>query len=343
MLSNSVFITDGVAMKLNGKTILVTGAGGFVGSHLVEALVRESANVKAFVHYNSRNDWGNLEMLPSETKKSIEVISGDVRDPFFVRHACKKTDMIFHLAALIPIPYSYVAPKEFVDTNITGTLNVMQAAKEENVQKIIHTSTSETYGTAKYVPIDEAHPLQGQSPYSASKIGADKIAESFFCSFGTPVATIRPFNTYGPRQSARAIIPSIMCQALAGKPEIKVGSLTPVRDLTYISDTVAGFIAVAKTDKSVGEVINIGSGTGISISELAQKIIAVTGKKTRLIEDKQRIRPEKSEVMRLICNNQKAKELLNWKPSVSLENGLANVAAFMKENKGLYKADIYNI
>jgi NAD dependent epimerase/dehydratase len=330
-------------MNLKGKNVLVTGAGGFIGSHLVEALVSEGAHVRAFVHYNSRNDWGNLELVGGEVKKTIEVVSGDVRDPFFTRAACKKIDVVFHLAALIPIPYSYLAPKEFVDTNVVGTLNIMQAAKDENVAKIVHTSTSETYGTAQYTPIDEKHPLQGQSPYSASKIGADKIAESYFCSFETPVAVIRPFNTYGPRQSARAVIPSIACQLAAGRSEIKVGSLSPVRDMTYISDTIQGFLAVAKSEKSIGQVINIGSGRGVPIAELARQLIELSGKKARLVEDKQRIRPDKSEVLRLICDHSKAARLLGWEPAIPLETGLAKALHYVEENQERYKADIYNV
>ena len=330
-------------MNLKGKHVLVTGAGGFIGSHLVEALVEEGASVRAFVHYNSRNDWGNLEFIGADAKKSIEVVAGDVRDPFFVRTACKKIDVVFHLAALIPIPYSYLAPKEFVDTNVIGTLNVLQAAKDENVAKIIHTSTSETYGTAQYAPIDEKHPLQGQSPYSASKIGADKIAESYYCSFATPVAVIRPFNTYGPRQSARAVIPSISCQLAAGRSEIKVGSLTPIRDMTFVSDTVKGFLAVAKSDKSVGQVINIGSGRGVTIGEIANKLIELSGKKAKLVQDKTRIRPDKSEVLKLICDNSKAADLLGWKPTVPLEAGLEQALRYVQANKERYKPDLYNL
>jgi NAD dependent epimerase/dehydratase len=328
-------------MRIAGKRVLVTGAGGFIGSHLSEGLVAKGADVRAFIHYNSRNNWGNLEMLQEEAKNELEVISGDVRDPFFVRHAVKDCDVVLHLAALIAIPYSYIAPRDFVDTNVLGTLNVMQACLDEGVEKVVHTSTSETYGTAMYVPIDEKHPLQGQSPYSASKIGADKIAESYYLSFGLPVATIRPFNTYGVRQSARAVIPTIISQALSGK-KIKMGSLHPTRDYTYVTDTAQGFIKIAESPKSTGEVINIGSNSEVSIGDLVEKITSLMGADAEIICDETRIRPEKSEVERLWCDNSKARKLLHWEPKVPLEKGLKNTIEWMKENLSSYKPNIYN-
>ncbi len=325
------------------KRVLVTGAGGFIGSHLVEELLKNNAEVKAFVHYNSRNDWGNLEQLPGEMRGRIEVISGDIRDPFFVRNAVKGCDIVFHLAALIGIPYSYVAPRDFVDTNIMGTVNIMQACREENISKVVHTSTSEVYGTALYTPIDEKHPLQGQSPYSASKIGADKMAESFFTSFELPVATIRPFNTFGPRQSARAIIPAICSQILPGKKEINLGSLSPVRDFTYVKDTVGGFLKIAESDSSIGEVINIGSGRGISIGELLEHIMKLTDRNVMVNTDEERVRPAKSEVMNLICDNRKAKKLIGWEPFFSLEEGLKETIRYIEEHPEKFKSGIYNI
>lgn len=324
------------------KKILVTGAGGFIGSHLVEELVKLGAKVKALVHYNSRNDWGLIELLPEKVKRELEVIAGDVQDPFMMGKAVRGCDVVFHLAALIAIPYSYIAPESYINTNVKGTLNLLQACLEEGVKKVVHTSTSETYGTAKYTPIDENHPLQGQSPYSASKIGADKIAESFYLSFGLPVATIRPFNTYGPRQSARAVIPTIITQVLSSS-ELKLGLLTPVRDLTYVKDTVAGFLKVAQSDRAVGEVINIGTGVGITIGELAEKIIGLVGKDVRIVRDEQRLRPEKSEVMELICDRRKAKELIGWEPRYSLETGLQETIDWIQEHSDLYKAEIYNV
>ncbi|MCL0040770.1 SDR family NAD(P)-dependent oxidoreductase [Thermodesulfovibrionales bacterium] len=329
-------------MTWPGKEVLVTGAGGFIGSHLAEELVKLGANVKALMHYNSRNDWGLIELLPEEIRQELEVITGDVQDPFMTRKAVQGCDVVFHLAALIAIPYSYVAPESYVNTNIKGTLNVLQACLDEGVAKVVHTSTSETYGTAKYTPIDENHPLQGQSPYSASKIGADKIAESFYLSFNLPVATIRPFNTYGPRQSARAIIPTIITQALTNS-ELKLGLLTPVRDLTYVKDTVAGFLKVAESNRAVGEVINIGTGVGITIGELAEKVIGLVGKDVRIVRDEQRIRPEKSEVMELICDRRKAKELIGWEPRYTSEEGLSETIRWIQDNLNLYKAEIYNV
>jgi NAD dependent epimerase/dehydratase len=323
------------------KTVLVTGAGGFVGSHLTEHLVDLRANVKAFVRYNSRNDWGMLELLPKGTLNQIEVIMGDLRDADAVRHAAKDVDIIFHLGSLIAIPYSYIHPRETIETNIIGTLNVLTAAKENDIEKIVHTSTSEVYGTARYVPIDENHPLQGQSPYSASKIGADKIAESFYMSFGLPVAIIRPFNTYGPMQSARAVIPTIITQALTSE-KIFLGSLHPTRDYTYVKDVVEGFIKVAESPKSVGEVINIGSNSEISIGNLANKIISLTGKNAEIITDSPRIRPPKSEVERLWCDNTKAKKILKWKPKTPLEEGLKRTIEWISEHINLYKPELYN-
>ncbi|RLB87108.1 MAG: NAD-dependent dehydratase, partial [Deltaproteobacteria bacterium] len=318
-------------MNWNKKSALVTGAGGFIGSHLTEHLVELGANVKAFVRYNSRNDWGMLELLPEEKLSQIEVITGDLKDADAVRHATKDVDIIFHLGSLIAIPYSYIHPRETIETNILGALNVLTAAKENNVEKVIHTSTSEVYGTARYVPIDENHPLQGQSPYSASKIGADKIAESFYRSFNLPVAIIRPFNTYGPRQSARAVIPTIITQALA-KEKIFLGSLHPTRDYTYVKDVVEGFIKVAESPKSVGEVINIGSNFEVSIGDLANKIISLIGKNAEIVTDPVRVRPQDSEVERLWCDNTKAKRLLGWEPKTSLDEGIKKTIDWISNN-----------
>ena len=329
-------------MQLKGKKVLVTGAGGFIGSHLTEELVKMGCKVRAFVHYNSQNNWGNLELISKETLKEVEIFKADITDPFAVNKAVEDREVVFHLAALIAIPYSYVAPQAYVQTNVIGTLNVMEACLKHNIEKVVHTSTSETLGTAIYAPIDEKHPLQGQSPYSASKIGADKIAESFFCSFKLPVATLRPFNTFGPRQSARAVIPTIISQAL-DKKEVKLGSLDPVRDLTYVKDTAAGFIAAAMSDKTVGELVNIGNGKGITIGELATKIIGLIDKKIPLIHDKSRMRPENSEVFKLICNNAKAKELMGWTPQHSLEDGLKATIEFVRNNLALFKTDHYVI
>jgi NAD dependent epimerase/dehydratase len=326
------------------KKVLVTGAGGFIGSNLVEELLKRNVEVKAFVHYNSRNDYGNLKFIAEPIYSNIEIISGNIEDPFSVKKAVKGADTVFHLAALIAIPYSYLAPESYIATNIRGTLNILEASQAESVKKIIHTSTSETYGTAIYTPIDENHPLQGQSPYSASKIGADKIVESYYRSFDLPVATIRPFNSYGPRQSARAVIPTIISQVLTTKNQkIKLGSLSPVRDLSFVKDTVEGFIKIAASTKSIGEVINIGFGKGITIGELAQIIINQINPEIGISVEKERMRPEKSEVMKLICDNTKAKNILNWKPSIELEEGIKKTIEFIKQNPTLYKPDIYNI
>ena len=328
-------------MNWNKKAVLVTGAGGFIGSHLTERIVELGANVQAFVRYNSRNDWGLLELLPKETQDRIEVITGDLKDADAVRHAVEEVDIIFHLGSLIAIPYSYIHPRETIETNIVGTLNVLIAARENSIEKLIHTSTSEVYGTAQYVPIDEDHPLQGQSPYSASKIGADKIAESFYCAFDLPVAIIRPFNTYGPRQSARAVIPTIITQALT-KEKIFLGSLHPTRDYTHVKDVVEGFIKVAESSKSVGEVINIGSNFEILIGDLAEKNISLIGKNAEIITDTSRVRPQDSEVERLWCNNTKAKRLLGWEPKTSLDDGLKKTIDWISDNINLYKPELYN-
>lgn len=327
--------------SFKNKSVLVTGAGGFIGSHLTERLVELGATTKAFVRYNSRNDWGLLEALPKKSLEGIEVIAGDLRDCEAVRMAAKDTDIIFHLGSLIAIPYSYIHPIETIQTNISAVLNVLTAAREFNCEKVVHTSTSEVYGTAEYVPIDEKHPLQGQSPYSASKIGADKIAESYYRSFGLSVATIRPFNTFGQRQSARAVIPTIITQALAER-KIYLGSLHPTRDYTYVEDLVEAFIKVAKSPKSVGEVINIGSNFEISIGDLAQKIVQLIGNDAEIITDESRIRPKKSEVERLWCDNTKAKKLLKWEPKISLEEGLNKTIEWFSKNIDQYKPELYN-
>lgn len=325
------------------EKILVTGADGFIGSHLTEELLRKGYDVKAFTYYNSFNSWGWLDTLSKPLLDEIEVFSGDIRDPNGVREAMKGVDEVFHLAALIAIPFSYHSPDSYVDTNIKGTLNVLQAARDMGTSRILVTSTSEVYGTAKYVPIDEKHPYQGQSPYSATKIGADRLAESFYKSFELPVSIVRPFNTYGPRQSARAVIPTIITQLLAGKSEIKLGTLTPTRDFNYVKDTVNGFIEISKSDKTIGEEINIATQNEISIGELASELIKQINPKANIICDDVRIRPDKSEVNRLLGSNEKIKELTNWLPEYSLEAGLAETIEFFREHLDRYKTDIYNI
>lgn len=325
------------------KKVLVTGADGFIGSHLVEELLNEGYDVRAFVYYNSFNSWGWLDSLPKEKLEKIDVFAGDIRDPNGVREAMKDIDEVYHLAALIAIPFSYHSPDSYVDTNIKGTLNVLQAARDLGTKRILVTSTSEVYGTAKYVPIDENHPFQGQSPYSATKIGADRIAESFYRSFNMPITIVRPFNTYGPRQSARAVIPTIITQLLAGKKEIKLGSLTPTRDFNYVKDTARGFIEIAKSDETIGEEVNIATRQEISIEELAMEMINQINPEAKIICDEQRLRPEKSEVNRLLGENEKIKRLTNWEPQYTLKTGLAETIEFLKENLDKYKVDIYNI
>lgn len=329
-------------MKWQDKRVLVTGAGGFIGSHLVDELLQKGADVTAFVHYNARNDWGMLEGRYNEKTPNLTVIAGDVTDALFVKKAVAGKEYVFHLAALIGIPYSYVAPESYINTNIKGTLNVMQACLDHEVTRVVHTSTSEVYGTAQYTPIDEKHPLQGQSPYSASKIGADKIAESFFCSFGLPVTTIRPFNTFGPRQSTRAVIPTIITQALTGNT-VKLGSLTPIRDLTYVADTASGFIKLAESKKTVGATVNTGSGRGVTIGDLAEIIIQQVNPKARIVCEEKRVRPEKSEVMELLCDNRSARDLAGWKPHYTLEEGLARTIAWMKDHIASYKPGLYTV
>jgi len=327
-----------------GRKVLVTGAGGFIGSHLTEELVARGAQVRAFVHYNSRSDWGLLDFLSEEARDSLDVRLGDIADPWSVEDAVKGADCVFHLAALIAIPYSYVAPASYVSANINGTVNVLQAARRFGTPRVVHTSTGETYGTALYTSIDEDHPMQGQSPYSASKIGADKIAESFWRSFETPVATIRPFNTYGPRQSARAVIPTIIAQAVAGLPELKLGALSPVRDLNYVKDTAEGFLAVAESDECVGVVTNIGHGKGITIGDLAARILTLCGREDMpIVTDEQRIRPDKSEVLELVCANARAKARCGWEPRRSLDDGLKETIAFVRDHLDLYRPRVYAV
>lgn len=331
------------------KKILVTGADGFIGSHLTEALVRAGHDVRAFVQYNSFNTWGWLDHCAEDVKGKFDLFAGDVRDPHGVRRAMKDCDAVLHLAALIAIPYSYHSPDTYVDTNIKGTLNVVQAARDLGAAKVIHTSTSEVYGTAQFVPITEDHPLQGQSPYSASKIGADQIAMSFYSSFAVPVTIIRPFNTYGPRQSARAVIPTIITQIANGKRQIKLGAVHPTRDFNYVADTVAGFMSVLKSDKAIGEVINIGSNFEISIGDTVRVIAEIMGVEIEILTDEQRLRPAKSEVERLWASNDKAHELLDWQPQYGgtegFRRGLVNTVEWFKKPENLiaYKVDIYNV
>ena len=325
------------------KKILVTGSDGFIGSHLTEELVRAGYQVKAFVYYNSFNTWGWLDTLPSDVMKNVEIFQGDVRDPNGVKEAMKETAAVFHLAALIAIPFSYHSPDTYVDTNIKGTLNILQAAREQDLERVLVTSTSEVYGTAQYVPMDEKHPFQGQSPYSATKIGADRLAESFYRSFQLPVSIVRPFNTFGPRQSARAVIPTIITQLLAGKEKIHLGSLTPTRDFNYVKDTVNGFIKIYESEKKIGEEINIATQHEISIGELAEELIRQINPNAKIVCDEERLRPEKSEVNRLLGSNKKIKELTDWKPIYSFEEGLSETISFFKDNMDKYKPDIYNI
>lgn len=327
------------------KKVLVTGADGFIGSHLVEKLLDSGYSVRAFVYYNSFNSWGWLDTLPKDKLKEIEIVSGDIRDKNGVREAMENVDEVYHLAALIAIPFSYQSPDSYVDTNIKGTLNVLQAAKELNTKRIMITSTSEVYGSAKVVPITEEHPYQGQSPYSATKIGADKLAEAFYRSFSLPISIVRPFNTYGPRQSARAIIPTIITQLLSGREEIKLGSLTPTRDFNYVKDTVNGFFEIAKSTKTIGEEVNIAMQKEISIKALAEELIRQINPKAKIICDEERIRPQKSEVNRLLGSNEKIKRLTNWSPKFTFEEGIKETIAWfkIKENLQKYKVDIYNI
>lgn len=329
-------------MRWQNSKVMVTGAGGFIGSHLVERLVEMGSKVRCFIRYTSRNNWGCLEFLPANIRSNVEVFSGDLLNPESVARGMEGVDRVFHLGCLIAIPYSYIHPREVVEINVVGTYNVLQAALKEEVEKVVHTSSSEVYGTAQYVPIDEKHLLQAQSPYSASKIGADKIAESFYLSYSLPVSIIRPFNTYGPRQSARAVIPTIITQVLAGK-EIFLGSMHPTRDFTYVEDVVDGFIKVAECKEAVGQVINVGSGKEISINELADKIIEITGSKSRVIFDATRIRPEQSEVERLCADIKKAKEMLKWHPKLSLKEGLKRTVDWFSEHLHLYKPELYNV
>lgn len=325
------------------KNILITGADGFIGSHLTEKLVEQGHEVKAFAYYNSFNSWGWLDKLPKEIMNEVEVFTGDIRDPNGVRNAMQGMNEVYHLAALIAIPFSYHSPDTYVDTNIKGTLNVLQAARDIEVERLLITSTSEVYGTAKYVPIDENHPFQGQSPYSATKIGADRLAESFYRSFNMPITIVRPFNTYGPRQSARAVIPTIITQLLAGKKDIELGSLTPTRDFNYVKDTANGFIEIAKSNKTIGEEINIATQQEISIGQLAEELIRQINPNAKIVCDEQRLRPELSEVNRLLGSNEKIMRLTNWKPNYTFEQGLAETIEFFKSNLEQYKTDLYNI
>lgn len=325
------------------KKILVTGSDGFIGSHLTELLLEKGLDVKAFALYNSFNTWGWLDTLPKEKLNQIEVFSGDIRDPNGVYEAMKGVDAVFHLAALIAIPFSYHSPDSYIDTNIKGTLNVLQAARKLDTERVLITSTSEVYGTAQYVPIDEKHPYQGQSPYSATKIGADRLAESFYRSFELPVTIVRPFNTFGPRQSARAVIPTIITQLLAGKTEIELGSLTPTRDFNYVKDTANGFYEIYSSEKTVGEEINIATQQEISIGQLAQEIINQINPKARIVCDEQRLRPEKSEVNRLLGSNEKIKRLTHWEQKYTFEQGIAETTEWIRENMNAYKTDIYNV
>lgn len=330
-------------MNLAGKRVLVTGADGFIGSHLVEALVAHGAEVRAFVVYNSLGSWGWLDTLPEATKAKLEVVAGDIRDAHVVSEAVRGVDAVLHLAALIAIPYSYVAPASYVETNVTGTLHVLTAARTHGTARVLVTSTSEVYGTARYVPIDERHPLSGQSPYAATKIGADRLAESFHKSFGVPVVIARPFNTYGPRQSARAVLPTIVTQLLSGADEIRLGNLAPTRDLNFVTDTCRGMIALAECDAAVGEEVQIASQTEVSVGDLAARLVALIRPEARIVTEAARLRPEASEVERLVGSNQKIRALTGWSPQVELDEGLARTLAWFREpgNLARYRAHHY--
>jgi len=332
-------------VNLAGKKVVVTGADGFIGSHLTEALVAHGADVTAFCYYNSFNSLGWLDTIPAETSAQLRIFMGDVRDPNGVRESLRGADAVFHLAALIGIPFSYHSPDSYVDTNVKGTLNVLQAARDLELERVVVTSTSEVYGTALYVPIDEKHPRQGQSPYSATKIGGDAMADAFYRSFDLPVVTVRPFNTYGPRQSARAVIPTIITQLLAGVSELKLGSVTPTRDLNYVADTAAGFIALAECDAAIGRDVNVGNGREISVGDLAAKLIEITGADARIVTDEVRLRPGKSEVERLLASNELVAELTGWAPQVSLDEGLRRTVEWFSDenNRARYKWDTYNV
>ncbi|WMJ83311.1 NAD-dependent 4,6-dehydratase LegB [Oscillospiraceae bacterium LTW-04] len=336
-------------MALTAKKIIITGADGFIGSHLTETLVKQGHSVRAFVYYNAFNTWGWLDYAEAQTKKALEVIPGDIRDSYGVKRAMKGMDVVFHLAALIAIPYSYYYPESYFDTNTKGTLNVLQAARELGTEKIIHTSTSEVYGTAQNIPITETHPLHAQSPYAASKIGADQMALAYYCSFGTPVAIIRPFNTYGPRQSNRAVIPTIITQIAQGARKIKLGALTPTRDFNYITDTVRGFIAVAETPETIGEIVNIGSHFEVSIKDTVHIISSIMGAEIKVESESQRMRPEKSEVERLLADTTKAESLFGWAPAYGgisgFRRGLSETIAWFSDKNNLkrYKAGGYNL
>jgi len=332
-------------MRIKNKKVLVTGACGFIGSHLTERLLKEGCNVKALVYYNSFNSWGWLDTFTKDKLKEVEVLAGDVRDPVYIKKAMRNIDAVFHLAALIGIPFSYSSVDSYIDTNTKGTLNILQACRDNAIERVVVTSTSEVYGTARYVPIDEKHPLQPQSPYSASKIASDALAESFHRSFDVPVVIARPFNTYGPRQSARAIVATIITQLLSSGKEVKLGSLHPTRDLSYVEDVCDGFVSLAECDKAIGRAVNIGSGREISIKDLAQLVIKIINPQARVVLDKTRKRPPKSEVERLLCDNTVIRKLTGWKPKVPLEEGIKRTIKWFsnKENLSRYKWDIYNV
>lgn len=339
---NGRAMTTDPAGKLGGRRVLVTGAGGFIGSHLVETLVRREARVRAFVRYNSRGNLGQLENLSPEIMGEVEVCQGDLCDAEAIRKAVTRCQTVFHLAAVIAIPYSYIHPMEFVQTNVLGTAHVLNACLGAGVERLVHASTSEVYGTAQYVPMDEAHPLQAQSPYAATKIAADQLVGSYHCAFGLPVTIVRPFNTYGPRQSARAVIPTIIVQALANRP-IELGSLSPSRDLTYVDDTVAGFIAAAASSEAVGEVLNLGAGEDVSVEELARTVLGLMGKDLPLAPRPERMRPPASEVLQLRSDNRKARGLLGWSPQVTLGEGLKRTIDWVTEHSDLYRAEVYQV
>jgi NAD dependent epimerase/dehydratase len=332
-------------MNLKSKKVLVTGADGFIGSHLVEALLTHGCDVRAFVYYNSQNSWGWLDTLPAKVTRTLDVFAGDIRDPNGVHEAMAGCDVVFHLAALIAIPFSYHSPDSYIDTNIKGTLNVLQAARRLGTERVLLTSTSEVYGTAQYAPIDEKHPFQGQSPYSATKIGADRLGESFYRSFNTPVVIVRPFNTYGPRQSARAVIPTVITQLLSGQTELRLGSLTPTRDFNYVKDTAAGFVALAESDAAVGKEVNIATGVEHTIGDTARILIEELNPEARIVTDEQRLRPDSSEVFRLIGDNTQITTLTPWKPQYDLHAGLRDTIAWFRqpENLARYKAWLYNL